>query len=99
MQVIVRVRLAPALECTAFERWLRAIPAVVYGALVTGDVDYEVHLNCCDFADLVEVLTRIRGCRGVEVVSTSLVLREVTGLGQRRPVIADEVTTRRLRTM
>jgi len=36
---------------------------------------------------------------GVEVASAALVLHEVAGLGQRRRAYADEVTTRRLRTM
>jgi DNA-binding Lrp family transcriptional regulator len=99
VQAIVRVRLAPSLQCKAFERWLRAIPAVLHAALVTGGVDYELQLNCCGFADLGDVLTRIRGCPGVEVESTALVLHEVTGLGQRRQIIPDEVTLRRVRNM
>jgi DNA-binding Lrp family transcriptional regulator len=99
VQAIVRVRLAPSLQCQAFERWLRAIPAVLHGVLVTGDVDYELQLNCRSFADLGDVLTQIRGCHGVEVESTALVLHEVTGLGQRRPIVPDEVTLRRVRNM
>ena len=99
VQAIVRVRLAPSLQCQAFERWLRAIPAVLHAALVTGDVDYELQLACHSFADLGDVLTRIRGCRGVQVESTALVLHEVTGLGQRRQTIPDEVTLRRVRSM
>ena len=39
---IVRVRLTPRLPWQAFEQWLRAIPAVLHAAFVTGDDDYEV---------------------------------------------------------
>ena len=99
VQAIVRVRLAPSLQGQAFEQWLRGIPAVLQAALVTGDVDYELRLNCRSFADLGEVLTKIRACRGVQVESTALVLHEVTGLGQRRQIIPDEVTLRRVRNM
>jgi hypothetical protein len=98
VQAIVRVRLAPCLPCQAFEQWLRAIPAVLHADLVTGDVDYELRLDCLSFADLGDVLTRIRGCRGAEVDSTAIVLHEVTGLG-RRQIVPDEVTLRRVRNM
>jgi Lrp/AsnC family transcriptional regulator, leucine-responsive regulatory protein len=104
MRAIVRVRLAPWVECRAFEWWLRAIPAVLSAVLVTGDVDYELQLDCRNFADLGDVLTRIRGYRGIEVDSTALVLHEVAGLGQHERTgldvaIPDEVTLRRLRNM
>jgi hypothetical protein len=96
VRVIVRVRLAPWVDCQAFEWWLRAVPIVLSAVLVTGDVDYELQLDCRGFADLGDVLTRIRGYRGIEVDSTALVLHEVKGLGQRQ---CDEVTLRRLRNM
>jgi hypothetical protein len=99
VRAIVRVRLAPRVECRAFEWWLRAIPAVLSAALVTGNVDYELQLDCRGFADLGDVLTRIRGYRGVEVDSTALVLHEVAGLGKHDQAIPDEVTLRRLRNM
>jgi Lrp/AsnC ligand binding domain len=99
VRAIVRIRLAPRVPCAAFEWRLRATPAVLSAVLVTGDADYELQLDCRGFADLGDVLTRICGWPGVAVESTALVLHEVTGLGQRRPVIADEVTMRRLRTM
>ncbi len=99
VQAIVRVRLAPRVQCHRFEWWLRAVPAVRSAVLVTGDVDYELRLDCPSLADLGDVLTRVCGYPGVEVVSTALVLREVAGLGQRRQVTPDEVTTRRLHTM
>jgi DNA-binding Lrp family transcriptional regulator len=98
VQAIVRVRLAPCLPDQVFEQWLRAIPAVLDAVLVTGDIDYELRLDCRSLADLGDVLTQIRGCRGVEVDSTALVLHEVTGLG-RRPMAPDEVTLRRVRSM
>jgi hypothetical protein len=112
VRAIVRVRLAPRIEGQAFEWWLRAIPAVLSAVLVTGDVDYELQLGCRSFADLGDVLTRIRGYRGVEVDSIALVLHEVAGLGRHEQavldaaipdvldvVIPDEVTLRRLRNM
>ena len=58
-----------------------------------------MQLDCRGFADLGDVLTRIGGYPGVEVVAIALVLHEVTGLGQRRNAIPDEVTMRRLHTM
>ena len=99
VQAIIRVRLAPRLPRQAFERWLRAIPTVLHAALVTGDDDYEVQVNCPTFADLGDALTRICGCEGVQVTSTALILHEVSGLGLRRQAIADEVTMRRLGAM
>jgi Lrp/AsnC family transcriptional regulator, leucine-responsive regulatory protein len=109
VRAIVRVRLSPRVESLAFEWWLRAIPAVLSAVLVTGDVDYELQLGCRSFADLGDVLTRIRGYRGAEVDSTALVLHEVAGLGRREraipdqavpdQVVLDEVTLRRLRNM
>jgi hypothetical protein len=96
---VVRVRLAPCLPWPAFEQWLRAIPTVLYAALVTGDDDYEVQVNCPTFADLGDALTGICGCEGVQVTSTALILHEVSGLGLRWPAIEDEVTMRRLGTM
>jgi hypothetical protein len=99
VQAIVRVKLAPCLSWQAFEQWLRAIPSVLHAALVTGDDDYEVQVNCPTFADLGDALTRICGCEGVQVTSTALILHEVSGLGLRRQAIPDEVTMRRLGTM
>jgi hypothetical protein len=99
VQAIVRVKLAPCLPWQAFEQWLRAIPSVLHAALVTGDDDYEVQVNCPTFADLGDALTRICGCEGVQVTSTALILHEVSGLGLRRQAIPDEVTMRRLGTM
>lgn len=99
VQAIVRVKLAPCLRWQAFEQWLRAIPSVLRAALVTGDIDYEVQIDCPSFADLGDVLTRICGCEGVHVASTALILHEVAGLGLNRQAISDEVTMRRLGTM
>jgi hypothetical protein len=99
VQVIVRVRLAPCLPLPDFEQWLRAIPSVLYAALITGDADYEVQVNCDSFADLGDALTVICGCQGVQVASTALILHEVSGLGLRRQAVPDEVTLRRLGTM
>jgi DNA-binding Lrp family transcriptional regulator len=99
VQAIVRVKLAPCLRWQTFEQWLRVIPSVLGAALVTGEVDYEVQLDCPSFADLRDVLARIRGCEGVQVASTALVLHEVAGLGVNRQAIPDEVTMRRLGTM
>jgi Lrp/AsnC family transcriptional regulator, leucine-responsive regulatory protein len=99
IRAIVRIRLSPRGDRVAFEWWLRAIPAVLSAVLVTGDVDYELQLDCRSLANLGDVLTRIRGYRGVEVDSTALVLHEVAGLRERDQMIPDEVTLRRLRNM
>jgi hypothetical protein len=99
VQVIVRVRLAPCLPLPDFERWLRTIPSVLYAALITGDADYEVQVNCDSFAGLGDALTMICGGQGVQVASTALILHEVSGLGLRRQAVPDEVTLRRLSTM
>jgi DNA-binding Lrp family transcriptional regulator len=99
VQAIVRVKLAPGLRWQVFEQWLRVIPSVQGAVLVTGEVDYEVQLNCPGFADLADVINRIRGCEGVQVASTALVLHEVAGLGVNRQAVPDEVTMRRLGTM
>jgi Lrp/AsnC ligand binding domain len=96
---VIRLRLHPQLECEVFERWLRGIPAVLSAMLITGDADYELQVSCRCLADLGDTITWICGCPGVEVASAALVLHEVAGLGQQRRPYADEVTTRRLRTM
>ena len=87
VQAIVRVKLAPCLRPEAFEQRLRAIPSVQRAALVTGEVDYEVELDCPSVADLGDALSRIRGCEGVQVASTALVLHEVAGLRLNRQAI------------
>jgi Lrp/AsnC family leucine-responsive transcriptional regulator len=99
VRAIVRVRLAPWLRRESFEGWLRALHAVEWAALLTGDADYELHVECRSIADLGDTLTRIRGYRGVEVESSALVLHEVTGLVQQRRGPLDEVTVLRLRMM
>ena len=99
MRAIVRVRLAPWLRREAFEGWLRALRPVEWAALLTGDADYELHVECRSLADLGDALTRIRAYRGVEVESSALILHEVTGLGWQRRGSSDGVTIRRLRTM
>ena len=99
VQAIVRVKLAPCLRTHAFEQWLRTIPSVLRAALVTGEVDYEVQLDCPSLADLGDVLSRIRGCEGAHVASTALVLHEVAGLSLNHQAIPDEVTMQRLDTM
>jgi len=73
VRAIVRVRLAPWLRWQAFEQWLRAIPAVMRTALVSGEAGYELLVDCTSFTDLGDVLTCVCGCRGVEVESTELV--------------------------
>jgi Lrp/AsnC family leucine-responsive transcriptional regulator len=83
VQAIARVRLAPFLSRQVFEQNLRTVPAVRSAVHVIGDVDYELRLVCRDLADLGFVLSSLRRCRGTEVVSTALVLREVEGLSRR----------------
>jgi hypothetical protein len=80
VQATVRVRLAPALAIKDFERWLRASRPVLDAALITGDADYELRIECRNFADLGDSLTRVCGYPGVQVVSAGLVLHEVPGL-------------------
>jgi hypothetical protein len=99
LQAIVRVKLAPCLRSQAFEQWLREIPSVLRAAHVTGEVDYEVQLDCRSLADLGDVLSRIRSCKGVCVASTALVLHEVAGLTLNRQAVPDEVTMQRLGAM
>jgi hypothetical protein len=42
VRAIVRVQLAPHVQCATFEWRLRLIPAVLSAALVTGAADYGV---------------------------------------------------------
>jgi hypothetical protein len=72
---------------------------VLRAALVTGEVDYEVQLDCPSFADLGDVLSRIRGREGVCVASTALVLHEVAGLSRNRQATSEEAAMLRLGTM
>ncbi len=97
VQAMARVRLAPDKPRQVFEWQLRAMPAVLSAVRVIGDVDYELRLACRDVADLPTVLTSLRGCGGVEVASTALVLGEVPGLGQRGPALLDRETVSRPR--
>ena len=89
VRATARVRLAPSLSREVFEAHLRAIPAVRSAAYVIGDVDYELRLACRDLADLGVVLASLRSCRGTEVVSTALLLREVAGLSRRVRSVPD----------
>jgi hypothetical protein len=84
-----RVRLAPSLSREVFEAHLRAIPAVRSAAYVIGDVDYELRLACRDLAGLEVALASLRSCRGTELVSTALLLRDVEGLSRRARPVAD----------
>jgi hypothetical protein len=97
VQASARVRLAPQLSREVFEAHLRAIPAVRSAAHVIGDVDYELRLECRDLADLGVVLASLRRCRGTEVASTALVLRDVEGLNRRARSIPDWGTVPRPR--
>jgi hypothetical protein len=99
VQAIVRVRLAPWLRCQAFERWLRAIPAVRSAALVAGEADCELRVHCLSFTDLGEVLTCVCGCRGVELESAALVRHEAAGIRPRATIVSEGVTTPRPRMM
>jgi Lrp/AsnC family transcriptional regulator, leucine-responsive regulatory protein len=99
VQATARVRLAPCLSRQVFEAHLRTIPAVRSALHVIGDVDYELRLACRDLADLGVALASLRRCRGTEVVSTALVLREVEGLNRRARSVPDWGTVPRpLRT-
>jgi Lrp/AsnC ligand binding domain len=97
VQATAQVRLAPCLSREVFEAHLRAIPAVRSAVYVIGDVDYELRLECRGLADLGVVLASLRGCRGTEVVSTALLLREVEGLGRRARSVPDWGTVPRPR--
>lgn len=99
VRAIVRVKLAPCLRWQAFEQHLGEIPSVLRAVLVTGEADYELELDCPSVADLRDALSRIRGCEGVQVASTALVLHEVAGLRLNRRAIPDEVTMQRLGIM
>ena len=89
VQATARVRLAPCLSRQVFEQNLRTVPAVRSAVYVIGDVDYELRLACRDLADLGVVLASLRSCRGTEVVSTALLLREVAGLSRRVRSVPD----------
>jgi len=89
VQATARVRLAPYLSREVFEAHLRGIPSVRSAVYVIGDVDYELRLACRDLADLGVVLASLRSCRGTEVVSTALLLREVAGLSRRVRSVPD----------
>jgi hypothetical protein len=97
VQAIVCVRLAPSVRRQAFEWWLRTIRPVLSAALVTGDVDYELRLDCHGFDGLADALARIRSYTGTEVASVALVLHEVEGLGQRVQRAPNKERVRRLR--
>jgi hypothetical protein len=97
VQASARVRLAPYLSREVFEAHLRAIPAVRSAVHVIGDVDYELRLECRDLADLGVVLASLRRCRGTEVASTALVVREVEGLNRRARSVPDWGTVPRPR--
>ena len=83
VEAICRIRLAPGQPSEPFERWLASVPAISSAVCVTGDVDYELRLCCHDFTEVSDVIARLRGCGGAEIVSTSLVLREIAVLGEK----------------
>ena len=84
VQAVVRVRLTPAASRRGFEQYVRTLACVRCAWQVTGDVDYELLVACRAIADLDGVLTCLRGCKGTEVTSAGLVVREVAGLGAGR---------------
>jgi Lrp/AsnC ligand binding domain len=86
-------------ESRSFERWLGAMPPVLHAVLVTGDVDYELRLECRSFADLGDAATRICGYPGVEVESAAVVHHEAAGLTRHGRTNSNGVTLRRQRTM
>jgi hypothetical protein len=92
VQVIVRLRLAPAASREIVEKQLREVPAVLAAWHVTGDVDYEMLITCPELAALRVVLGDLCRCCGGEVASADLVLSEVTGLT--RPDLADQASSR-----
>ena len=79
VQAVVRVRLAPAASRRGFEQYVRTLACVRCAWQVTGDVDYELLVTCRAIAELDGVLTCLRGCKGTEVTSAGLVVREVAG--------------------
>ncbi len=81
VQAVVRVRLAPAASRRGFEQYVQTLACVRCAWQVTGDVDYELLVACRAIADLDGVPTCLRGCKGTEVTSAGLVVREVAGLG------------------
>jgi hypothetical protein len=97
VQAIVCVRVAPSVRHEAFEWWLRTIRQVLSATLVTGDVDYELRLDCSSFEGLADALARIRSYTGTEVASVALVLHEVEGLGQRVQRAPNKAMVHRLR--
>jgi hypothetical protein len=80
VQAVVHVRLAPAASRRGFEQYVRTLACVRCAWQVTGDVDYELLVACRAIAELDGVLTCLRGCKGTEVTSAGLVVREVAGL-------------------
>jgi len=99
VQAVVRIRLAPWVRCQAFQQWLRAIPAVLHAALVTGEADYELRVDCPSFTDLGDVLTSVCECGGVELEPTALVHHEAVECRPRGTTVPEGVTTKRPRKM
>jgi hypothetical protein len=75
------------------------MPTVLAAALITGEANCELRVDCPSFTDLGDVLTHVCECRGVELESTALVLHAVAGLPPRPTTVAERVTTKRPLTM
>ena len=85
LEALVEIDLAPGADMEAFERGLRAQPAVVEALHATGDRDYLVRLRCTDTNELHRSVRELKAKLGAARTVTRLVLDETVPARPRLP--------------
>lgn len=89
LDALVEVDLAPGADMEAFERGLRARPAVVEALHATGDRDYVVRLRCADTDELHHTVRELKAELGAQRTLTRLVLHETVPARSRIPTVPE----------
>jgi Lrp/AsnC family leucine-responsive transcriptional regulator len=85
LEALVEIDLAPSADMEAFERGLRARPAVVEALHATGDRDYLVRLRCTDTDELHRCVRELKTDLGAVRTITRLVLDQTVPARSRLP--------------
>lgn len=85
LEALVEIDLAPGADMEAFERGLRARPAVVEALHATGQHDYLVRLRCTDTDELHRNVRELKAELGAVRTVTRLVLDQTVPARPRLP--------------
>jgi Lrp/AsnC family leucine-responsive transcriptional regulator len=85
LEALVEIDLAPGADMEAFERGLRARPAVVEALHATGERDHLVRLRCADTDELHRTVRELKAELGAVRTVTRLVLDQTVPARPRLP--------------